>query len=506
MRVGSDAAVALNRFGLGARGDEPAPETPRRWLLEQFDRWDPSPPAIAAAPARPQVAADLVALLDGVRGASAARAAASGPPAAATSAAADPMAASMAGPASETMAGTASAPAAPSLARLARRAGAEPYQRLVGARIEAALESPAPFVERLVHFWANHFAVSVDKRNVTGLGGLLEIEAIRPRVLGRFSEMLQAVARHPAMLLYLDQTQSVGPASRLGARAAAAGRIGVGLNENLAREILELHTLGVRSGYGQADVLELARALTGWTVSGLAPPAYTRALGRDSGLGGEPGRFVFVDGLHEPGPRTILGRSYAGDGEAQAAAVLEDLAAHPATARHVANRLARHFAASEPPPELVSRLERAFLDSGGDLPTVYRALVEAPEPWAAPGRFRTPWDWTLAAWRGLGARAPDGAAAARLLTQLGQPAWRPGSPAGFDDTDAAWIGPEALVRRVEAAEQLALRIGGTVDAGELAERLLPAGLSAGSAQALARAESGSQALALLLASPEFLRR
>ena len=280
----------------------------------------------------------------------------------------------------------------------------------------------------------------------------------------------------------------------------------MGLNENLAREVLELHTLGVRGGYGQADVLELARALTGWTVSGLAPPAHMRALGRDSGLGGEPGRFVFVDGLHEPGPRTILGRGYAGDGESQAAQVLEDLAAHPATARHVATRLARHFTASEPAPGLVSRLERAFLDSAGHLPTVYRALVEAPDPWSAPGRFRTPWDWTLAAWRGLGVRAPDGAAAARLLTQLGQPAWRPGSPAGFDDTDAAWIGPEALVRRVEAAELIAIRAGGVADAGGLAERLLPAGLSRGTAQALARAESGSQALALLLASPEFLRR
>lgn len=485
----SDAAIALNRFGLGARADEPVPVEPRRWLLDQFDRWDPRPAAIAAAPPRARVAADLVAWLDGIRGAAvAARAGGRDDPAAAAGMA--PMV----------------APMPPSLAQLARRAGLDPYLHFVSARTESALSTPTPFVERLVHFWANHFAVSTDKRTVVGMAGLLETEAIRPNVLGRFEDLLQAVARHPAMLLYLDQTQSAGPASRVGARAAAAGRGGVGLNENLAREILELHTLGVSGGYVQADVLELARALTGWTVSGLAPPPFQRALGNGSGLGGEPGRFVFVEGLHEPGARTLLGRRYEGHGEAQAAAMLADLAIHPATARHLATKLARHFTASDPPPTLVLHLERVFLDGGGDLRAVYRALVEAPETWAAAGRFRTPWDWTIAALRGLGLRSPEGAVTARLLAQLGQPAWRPGSPAGFDDIDAAWIGPDALVRRVEAAGQLAMRAGDVPDPQALAERLLPAGISSATSQAIARAESGTQALALLLASPEFLRR
>jgi uncharacterized protein (DUF1800 family) len=484
----SDAAIALNRFGLGARADEPVPAEPRRWLLEQFDRWDPRPEAISAAPSRARVAADLVAFLDGIRGAAVASRA--GARDAAAPAGMDPMA----------------APMRPALAELARRAGPDPYLRFVSARTAAALSTPAPFVERLVHFWANHFAVSTDKRTVVGMAGLLETEAIRPHVLGRFDDLLQAVTRHPAMMLYLDQTQSAGPGSVVGVRAAAAGRSGVGLNENLAREILELHTLGVGGGYVQADVLELARALTGWTVSGLAPPPFARALGVASGLGGEPGRFVFVEGLHEPGVRTLLGRRYEGPGEAQAARMLADLANHPATARHLATKLARHFAASEPPPELVRRLERAFLDGGGDLPTVYRALVEAPETWTSAGRFRTPWDWTLAALRGLGLRAPEGAATARLLAQLGQPTWRPGSPAGFDDIDAAWIGPDALVRRVEAAGQIAARAGGVGDPQGLAGRLLPGGVSSATSQAIARAESGTQALALLLASPEFLRR
>ena len=193
----------------------------------------------------------------------------------------------------------------------------------------SALTTDSPFVERLVHFWANHFAVSVDKLPVIGLAGLLEFEAIRPHVLGRFSDMLLAVEQHPAMLVYLDQAQSIGPNSRAGELAAMRGGKQRGLNENLAREIMELHTLGVRTGYSQADVTEFARALTGWTVSGLGRGPAARPIG------GVPGQFVFADILHEPGARTIVGKSYDQPGEAQARAVLRDLAASPATARHL---------------------------------------------------------------------------------------------------------------------------------------------------------------------------
>jgi uncharacterized protein (DUF1800 family) len=388
--------------------------------------------------------------------------------------------------------------------RFLRKAVRDQYLAFIGARVNASLVTPTPFLERLVHFWANHFAVSADKVTVIGLAGLLEFEAVRPHLLGKFGDMLLAVEQHPAMLLYLDQAQSVGPNSFAGERAARALRPRkAGLNENLAREILELHTLGVRSGYSQADVTEFARALTGWTVDGLARGAFAYGLGGT----GNAGDFLFSERLHEPGPRTILGRTYGQAGDAQAQAVLADLAVHPATARHVATKLARHFAADDPPPGLVDRLTQAFLASGGDLPTLYRVLIDAPEVWnPASVKFRTPWDWSVAALRAVGSREIKPEPAAGLLRQLGQDVWKPGSPAGYDDIAQSWAGPDALVRRVEAAERIAGRVPDAIDARQLAPKLLPDGLSAMTGQALARAESPGQGLALLLASPEFLRR
>jgi uncharacterized protein (DUF1800 family) len=377
------------------------------------------------------------------------------------------------------------------------------YIQFVGARLNATLNSPAPFVERLVHFWANHFAVSADKQAVSGLAGLLEIEAIRPHVLGRFGDMLLAVEQHPAMLLYLDQAQSIGPNSPAGTRIAERGNRKAGLNENLAREVLELHTLGVRTGYSQADVTEFARALTGWTVSGIARGPGARAMG----IADNPGEFVFAPRVHEPGARTIMGRSYGAQGAEQAVSVLRDLAAHPATARHLATKLARHFAGDDPPAALVTRLERRYLDSKGDLTALYQVLVEAPEIWTTPkAKFKTPWDWTVSAIRALGVSQVEPQWAANLLNQLGQPVWRPGSPAGYDDVAASWAGPDALFRRVEVAERLAQRYAANSDPRALATQLFPGSLSEATATAIARAESPVQGMALLLVSPEFMRR
>jgi uncharacterized protein (DUF1800 family) len=333
-------------------------------------------------------------------------------------------------------------------------------------------------------------------------------------VFGRFESMLLAVERHPAMLLYLDQARSVGPESVAARRAAAADpERRRGLNENLAREILELHTTGVRSGYGQADVTELARALTGWTVA-VAPDAGAAGTGMAREVvvaaGSEavaPGRFVFRPALHEPGPRVVLGERYELTGEAQAAAILRRLAVLPATARHLAHKLARHFAGDAPAPALVDRLAAAFVQSGGDLPSVYRVLIESPEAWEpARAKFKTPWEWTLSALRGLGWREVGADDVAGVLAQLGQPTWRPGSPAGYDDVAASWAAPDALMRRVELAQRFAARAGAMVDARALGPQLLPGGLSASTATAIARADSPATALALLLASPEFMRR
>ncbi|MBU6268282.1 MAG: DUF1800 family protein [Sphingomonadales bacterium] len=482
-------AIALNRFGLGARADEPAPADPHGWLHAQLARFDPHPVAFAAIPTRRAIAQQLSDYYEAQR----AKPRTPAPPPATEPAMAPlPPGSPLSGLPDETR-------------KFIQGQARTAYLSLVEARVASALTTPSPFAERLVHFWANHFAISIDKLPVIGLGGLLEIEAIRPNLNGRFLDMLLAVEQHPAMLLYLDQAQSLGPQSPAGQflsqRRNAPRR--AGLNENLAREILELHTLGVHGGYTQADVTEFARALTGWTVNGISQAPAAKRIGLD----GPAGDFAFAPALHEPGTRSIVGKSYAQPGEAQARAVLADLAAHPATAAHLATKLARHFAGDDPPRALVQRLTHAYLHSGGDLPTLHRALVDSPELWvAAPLKFKSPWDWSLSAARAVGASQLPGRTAAGLLTELGQPIWKPGSPAGWDDLDATWAGPDALVRRVDATTRIAARAAPQTDPRQLAERVLPGSVGPATAQAIARAESPAQGLSLLLASPEFLRR
>jgi uncharacterized protein (DUF1800 family) len=454
----SAPAIALNRFGLGARPDEPAPAHPQRWLLSQFDRFE-------ALPAPWKSVAHTPALMEiWLAQQRAARQAPEGQRS--------------------------------GIREAYLRKGRAAYVAAVGARTSSALQASAPFVERLVHFWSNHFAVSVDKLLVVGLAGGFEADAIRPNVLGRFEDLLLAVVRHPAMLLYLDQAQSIGPGSLAGQRAQDRLPRGRGLNENLAREILELHTLGVRSGYTQEDVTEFARALTGWT------------LPSDQFSDGGGATFRFVRALHEPGARIVLGRSYADDGEQQARAIIHDLVTAPATARHIAIKLARHFVADDPPPALVQRLADTFARTGGDLTSVYRELVASPESWQpALAKFKSPWDWGISSLRAVGRRELPATQSIDLMNQLGQPVWRPGSPAGYGDLAATWAAPDALIRRVQTAQRLAEQVGNTVDARTLAPRVLPGGaLSEGSADAVASADSGGVALALLLVAPEFLRR
>lgn len=476
----TDRTFAESRFGLGPRvdGDRGAAGDVRGWAAAQIEHFQPALPGL---PSRAEVASELGDYFAARRDARMEQATIKSAP----------------------MMATAVEPVAKIIdpeVRQSRRAARDTYAALVGARFQSALITPTPFMERIVHFWANHFAVSAQKITTVGFAGLLEMEAIRPHVTGNFGDLLLAVERHPAMLFYLDQAQSIGPNSALGNRAAARGN-NRGLNENLAREILELHTLGVRTGYAQSDVTEFARALTGWTVAGVGRGPAARFAS------GSPGEFTFVEALHEPGKRTIIGRSYAEGGEDQARAVLAALAVHPATARHVAIKLARHFAADDPPPKMVERLEQAFVKSGGDLPTIYRALIDSPEAWdPQSAKFRSPWDWTVASMRALGAKQMQPLAAVSMLKQLGQPVWQPPSPAGWDDNAASWAGPDALVRRVEAAQRFAERAGASVDARALAPKLLGKSLSKRTETAIGRAESPATGLALLLASPEMLRR
>jgi uncharacterized protein (DUF1800 family) len=241
--------------------------------------------------------------------------------------------------------------------------------------------------------------------------------------------------------------------------------------------------------------------MTGWTVAGIGRGPAARAITANA----TPGAFLFLPQIHEPGDRTILGRRYASTGEAQARAILDDLAVHPATAQHIATKLARHFVADDPPPALVAKLKAVFLKSGGDLPSVYAALIDASEAWAAaPAKFKTPWEWSVSALRALGLKDTPDEAVAGMLTELGQPVWRPGSPAGYDDVAVRWAGPDALMKRVEVAQRLAAQVN--VDARALAPKLFGAGLSTDTQTAIARAGDGAEATALLLVSPEFMRR
>jgi uncharacterized protein (DUF1800 family) len=374
------------------------------------------------------------------------------------------------------------------------------YVTEASARFRQAVTTERPFLERLTQFWTNHFAVSVDKAAVLGVAGSFEREAIRPHVLGRFSDLLLAVEQHPAMLLYLDNHISVGPhsdaARRLGRRVRDDKRR-VGINENLAREILELHTLGVGGGYTQNDVTTFAEVITGWSIGG---EGGRRARG-------VPGRFLFREELHEPGSKVVLGRRYAESGVAQGEAVLRDVAARPATAHFIATKLARHFIADEPPAGAVEHIAHAFTASGGDLPVVYRALIAEPQAWEQPlAKYKTPSDYVVSAFRGLQLPLSNDRASLGPFEILGQRTYSPGSPAGWPDRSADWDGASALLKRIEWADAVGQRVGNRRDAVELAPQLLGETLSSGTRTAIARAASGSQALTLLLAAPEFMRR
>ena len=351
------------------------------------------------------------------------------------------------------------------------------------ARFEAAIDAEIGFVERLVWFWSNHFCVNAD---ATVMAGGYEREAIRPHVLGRFSDMLLAVEGHPAMLLYLNNEQSVGPGSVAGINRDR------GLNENLAREILELHTLGVRTVYAQADVTNFAKVLTGWTIL----PTVTNP---DHG-----GEFVFIRRAHEPGDHTVIGKAYTDGGVEQGRAVLADLARHPATAKHVATKLARHFIADDPPLALTDRLAQRFLDTGGDLKEVAAMLVAAPEAWEPEQtKIKRPNEWIAAALRATGEQGeiPRILQAGNLL---GEPLWRPPAPKGFSDENAAWL--DGLGQRLDIANTFAQRVGPGHDPEAVMETAIGPLASAETRRAIAGAESRPQALTLLLMAPEFQRR
>lgn len=359
----------------------------------------------------------------------------------------------------------------------------------VEARLAQSYRVAGPgFAERMVLFWSNHFAVSAAKGPaVRVIAGAFEREAIRPHVFGRFSDLLLAVETHPAMLLFLDNQRSVGAASRAGQGGKR------GLNENLAREILELHTLGVGSGYTQGDVTTLAEIITGWTIVG------------QQGRLGTPGTFVFNPRAHEPGPRTLLGVRYPAGGLEQGKSALLALARHPATARHLALKLARHFVADDPPPALVEALAAAFLKSNGDLAVVSETLVTHELAWdPKQAKMRSPLEFSIALLRATDV-SPKPPRFAGALASMGQPLWAPPGPNGYSDLSPAWASAEGITARMDVASLIAGQAGRD-DPRALADTLFGPLLSAQTRDAVARAETRQQGLALLFLSPEFQRR
>jgi uncharacterized protein (DUF1800 family) len=364
------------------------------------------------------------------------------------------------------------------------------YRSEALARIRKAGESAIGFGERLVLFWSNHFCVSVQKGQIArATAGALEREAIRPHALGKFSDMLLAVEKHPAMLFYLDNRQSVGPGSPAGRNRK------VGLNENLGREILELHTLGVDGGYKQSDVTALARIITGWTFVGAGEKL------------GPAGSFVFTPNRHEPGDQTVLGRTYRDTGVEQGELALRDIARHPATANHIARKLVRHFISDEKPPQaLITHLAKVFLDTDGDLAEVSKALVSHDEAWKGDlAKIRTPYEWLAAIVRFSGP-PKDFGQVIQPLNLMGAPLWAVPGPNGFPDTFAHWGSPESLRTRLDLAATIARRMGDRFNPSDLAAQLFDTALSSDTAQAIRRAESKQQGMAILLMSPEFQRR
>jgi uncharacterized protein (DUF1800 family) len=429
------AAQALIRFGLGPRGGEAPPADPHRWLAAQLDGPDP---ALALALPGLSVTDGLLAIRSERE---------------------------------QRKAGMQT-----TLVRDLYRAGTE-------TAVRGLLTAAAPLRERLVWFWANHFTVSLKRPEIHAVVHAYLREAIRPNVTARFADMLLAVMRHPAMLLYLDNVASIGPDSRAGQRTKR------GLNENLARECLELHTVGREAGYTQRDVTAFAEVLTGWGIDMEAPA---------------PG-FTFFPNRHEPGDKIVLGHSFP-EGEEGGVAALRFLGTHPSTYKRIATALVRHFVADAPPPDAVRKLAGVLHDTGGDLKAATLAVLKLPAAWQPPlAKLRSPFDYSVAVVRALDLPPENQPDLPGVMGALGQPFLTAPLPNGWPDDAPSWADGELLLRRADWAMAVSGRAA-TLDPSVLAEASLGPLLSADTVQAVRGAGSRREGLALLFASPEFQRR
>lgn len=436
---------ALNRFGLGARPGERAAIDPRTWLSDQV-RPDA---ALLNDPALPGTQTIIEELADARAG------------------------------------GTASQ----SMRREIRQTGRERAGREMRAALSHAITTPTPFAERMVRFWSNHFAVSMQgEQMVPHVAGVYEREAIRPNVFGRFEDMVLATSMHPAMLIYLDQARSIGPNSR------AAGRNGRGLNENYARELMELHTLGVDGGYTQDDVRQLALMLTGWTIGGVI-------RGRNTD---RPTPFLFSDRHHEPGAKMLLQTRFSEAGVEEGRRAISLLCKHPSTATFIATKLVRHFVSDRPDPRDVSAIARVFARTNGDLRAVSLALLELDRAFLGDSRkFRTPQEFVIAAGRALGLEDLNQQVIKALQTMRHVP-WSASSPAGYGDTVVDWADPDSLLRRADLAQVLSKRLRRqSIDIRALLTDTMELSNPDAFTRLVEQQPSQQLQLALVVASPDF---
>ncbi len=360
-------------------------------------------------------------------------------------------------------------------------------QEAVQARLLRATESPHQLEEVMTEFWYNHFNVFANKGQDRLWVGSYEETAIRPHVLDKFRTLLEATARHPAMLLYLDNWQNTAPGSK-----GARGRF-QGLNENYARELMELHTLGVDGGYTQKDVTTLAKILTGWGIR------QGKQIGKDDS------GFYFNANRHDFSDKVFLGRAIKGSGEAEVEEALDMLAKSPVTAKHISYQLAQYFVADQPPMTLVDQLTQRYLKTDGDIRAVLETLFKSPEFWNPriySAKFKTPYQYTISAFRATQTDVQNNKLAITTLQQLGMPLYGCQMPDGYKNTQAAWLNPDSMTRRLSFATTLAR--SKLLDAAQLT-RTLGNPFSAQTAAAIAASPPQLQS-ALILGSPEFMHR
>jgi uncharacterized protein (DUF1800 family) len=489
-----EGAIAVHRFGLGARPGEIARASgnPKAWLIDQLSGGAPMPEAPpGGAPNAGKLVSeeeDYKAEKVRTKGEKAARKEAKGKIKGEKTADAS---------SSMTSAPMTSAPmtnAAAAVPMPEDKDGGnmrkQVYNQEMAARLALGITTDKPFAERLVRFWSNHFTVSGQKKKTMLFVGDYEREAIRPHITGTFEDMLFAVCMHPAMQIYLDNWHSTGPGSPTAQRNTKKG-----LNENLGRELMELYTLGVDAGYTQADVVAMAKLLSGWGI-----------------YDGHPNGFGFYQERHEPGEITLRGKTYP-PGWDGAAAAIKDLAHDPATARHIARKFATHFISDDPPAESVKRLETVFNDTGGNLHALSEAVVKDPAAWNPELRkFRTPIEFVtaamrLTAWNGQGEHRDKQMKRMMASTRLmGETPFEAPSPKGWPDTADAWSGSDGLLGRIQWAKEFGDTLPQTFSVGDMANDGLGPLLRPNTKTVMAKANSKSEAVALLLSSPEFQRR